>query len=99
MQRILLTALLVTAAALASADSGEELAFRYRCATCHGVDGMSADARYPHLAGQKEAYIASRLRAFRSGFHPYNQMNSQAGSLSDDDIATLARYYSSKEAF
>ena len=99
MHRILLAALLLAAAALASAESGEELAFRYRCATCHGVDGMSADARYPHLAGQKEAYIAGRLRAFRSGFHPYNLMNGQAGSLSDDDIATLAEYYSSKEAF
>jgi hypothetical protein len=36
------------------------------CAGCHGPKGISPDnMQHPNLAGQKEAYLASSLRAYR----------------------------------
>jgi cytochrome c553 len=37
------------------------------CATCHGLDGISAMARFPKLAGQRPAYIVKEVRDFRDG--------------------------------
>ena len=90
---------LLATASLQAQQNGEDLAFQYKCATCHGPQGISMDSRYPHLAGQKEAYLASRLRSFRAKEHPYNFMNGQAGSLSDEDIEILAAYYSRMQPF
>ena len=35
------------------------------CAACHGANGISVSDKIPNLAGQKEAYLAKQLRAFR----------------------------------
>ena len=37
------------------------------CAACHGVDGNSADANNPRLAGQYPDYLAKALRDYKSG--------------------------------
>src|SRR5215472_15937495 len=37
------------------------------CATCHSLDGISAMARFPKLAGQRAAYIVKQVRDFRDG--------------------------------
>ena len=97
--RLITIGLLFIATQIYSAESGEQLAFKYRCATCHGTEGISMDSRYPHLAGQQSAYLKSRLQSFRAGEQPYNQMNAQASALSDEDIEALAEYYGSKKAF
>ena len=57
------------------------------------------DNRYPHLAGQKRAYLVSRLQGFRAGTQPYNLMNAQAAGLSDADIDSLAGYFSTLPSF
>ena len=36
-----------------------------RCTECHGAGGMSEDTLIPHLAGQKEGYLARQLKLFR----------------------------------
>ena len=93
-------ALLTTAAAApvsaADAERGEDLAWQHRCMTCHGETGMSSDERYPHLAGQDESYLGTRLRYFRDEVEPFNHMNGQARPLSDEDIADLAAYFSAQ---
>ena len=80
----------------ADADRGEDLAWTYHCTTCHGNVGVTSDARYPHLAGQSEVYLASRLKYFRDETEPMNQMNGQARPLSDADIDDLAAYFAAQ---
>ncbi len=70
------------------------------CAACHGVDGDKAlMPSYPNLAGQNAAYLELALKAYRSKTRTSAQavvMHGQAANLSDQDIADLAAYYSSK---
>jgi cytochrome c553 len=79
----------------AEAADGSELAWKYRCITCHGERGKSREPRYPNLAGQNAPYLEARLKYFRAYTEAANQMNAQAAPLSDDDIAALAEHFSS----
>lgn len=68
------------------------------CATCHGANGVSIAPIYPNLKGQKEAYLLSSLKAYKSGQRQGGMsalMKPQTSVLSDDDMANLAAYYSS----
>ena len=65
------------------------------CATCHGPDGISSNSLWPNLAGQKREYLIKQLEDFRSGARKDPLMAGQAASLSDEDIESLADYYSS----
>jgi len=65
------------------------------CAGCHGAAGISAIPMYPNLAGQKEAYIAKQLHAFKDKTRAEPTMNAMAAPLTDAEIADLAAYYSS----
>ena len=90
---LLLGTALMTPTTMA-ADEGAELAWKYHCTTCHGVTGKSNAQRYPNLAGQNSIYLVSRLKYFRDGVEPGNQMNAQAVPLSDETIELLADYFS-----
>ncbi len=68
------------------------------CATCHGVDGVSAIPLNPSLAGQVPGYIAAQLKAFKSGERVNAVMTSQTALLSDQDMSDLDAYYSSLKA-
>jgi cytochrome c553 len=59
---------------------------------CHGLDGKGNI----RLAGKKADYLAKQLRAFKSGARMNDTMNAMAGNLSEQDIADLAAYFSSK---
>ena len=92
-----LTALLSAQSVLAG-DAAAGKSKAALCFACHGVKGISTAPMYPNLAGQKETYIISSLKAFRDksrngGMAAIMQM--QAASLSDDDVANLAAYFSS----
>jgi cytochrome c553 len=64
------------------------------CASCHGPKGISpAKMQHPNLAGQKEAYLASSLRAYRDKIRNFPAMNAIAASLKDEEIANLAAYF------
>ncbi|GGD62419.1 c-type cytochrome [Lacimicrobium alkaliphilum] len=65
------------------------------CANCHGRNGISAIPMYPNLAGQKEAYLAIALKAYRDGTRKNMVMGPMAQQLSDEDIADLAAYFAS----
>ncbi|NOQ34907.1 MAG: c-type cytochrome [Methylococcaceae bacterium] len=64
------------------------------CAGCHGAKGINKNAQFPILAGQKAAYIASQLRAFKKGTRINPMMQSMAKNLSSEDINNLAAYFS-----
>lgn len=67
------------------------------CATCHSLDGISAMARFPKLAGQRAAYIVKQVRDFRDGRRSNDggQMQASASDVDDDDLAKTAAYFAS----
>ncbi|HUG26286.1 c-type cytochrome [Piscinibacter sp.] len=64
------------------------------CAVCHGPLGVSTQLDAPHLAGQPAVYLATQLRAYRSGGRKHEVMAVVAKPLSDDDITQLAAWFS-----
>jgi len=64
------------------------------CMACHGAAGLSNNDFWPNLAGQKKAYLIKQLQDFRDGSRSDSLMSPMAESLSDDDIADLAEFYS-----
>jgi cytochrome c553 len=83
---------------LAAGDVAKGKLTSYTCTGCHGIKFyMNAFPSYhvPRLGGQNEAYIVSALKAYRSGDRSHPTMQAQAGSLSDQDIADIAAYFSS----
>lgn len=68
------------------------------CSSCHGAAGVSTMDMWPNLAGQKTAYLAKQIKAFRDGVRKDSVMNSISIGLSDADIDNLAAYYNSLPA-
>lgn len=81
--------------AMAGGDAAAGKAKSAVCAGCHGANGISAVPIYPNLAGQKEAYLAAQIKAFRDGTRANAIMAPMAKPLSDADIDNLAAYYAS----
>ncbi len=99
----LVSAVMVTVTVMASgvAVAGDAAAGKAKsatCAGCHGAEGASSNPLWPNLAGQKEAYLAKQIKAFRDGARTDPMMSPMAKPLTDDDIANLAAYYSSLSA-
>jgi cytochrome c553 len=68
------------------------------CIGCHGIAGYQSTFpevyKVPMISGQGAAYIASALHAYKKGDRKHPTMRGVATSLSDQDIADLAAYYS-----
>ena len=68
------------------------------CEGCHNLPRYQASFpevyKVPMIAGQNEKYIAAALTAYRKGERKHPTMRGIAGSLSDQDIADVAAYYS-----
>ncbi|MES1950591.1 cytochrome c4 [Salinisphaera sp. S4-8] len=67
------------------------------CSGCHGPSGLgNAAAKFPRLSGQSPQYIATQLKAYRSGdrsgYRNATIMNGVAENLTDADIQALASY-------
>jgi cytochrome c553 len=67
------------------------------CAACHGDRGISAMGMYPNLAGQHHSYIEHALASYRDGSRKNPIMTGFAGALSEEDIKTIAAYFSSQK--
>jgi len=65
------------------------------CQTCHGMDGQALAPMVAHISGQQEDYIVGQLENYRSGKRHHEQMTIISQSLTDEDIANLATWYSS----
>jgi len=90
-----LSAVILTASANVAfaADAAAGKAKAASCAGCHGANGVSAIPIYPNLAGQKEAYLAKQMKAFKDGSRKDPTMNAMAAPLSDADMANISAYY------
>ncbi len=72
-------------------------AISYTCLGCHGVDGYrNAYPNYsvPKLTGQHPEYIIAALQEYRGDQRSHVTMHSQASTLSDQDMADIAAYFS-----
>ncbi len=65
------------------------------CAACHGINGISVAPWIPNLAGQKEAYLANQLKAYKSSKRKHLMMNPIAEQLSAAGIANVAAFFAS----
>ncbi len=70
------------------------------CEGCHGIAGYRTAYpsvyEVPKLGTQLAPYIVKALQDYKSGARQHPSMNAVAASLSDQDMADLAAYYSSK---
>ena len=70
------------------------------CIGCHGIAGYRTAFpqvySVPKIAGQRADYIVNALQAYKKGDRPHPSMHGIASSLSDQDMADLAAFYSSK---
>ncbi|MGH8286423.1 MAG: c-type cytochrome [Steroidobacteraceae bacterium] len=74
-------------------------AIAYTCIGCHGIPNYrNAYPNYsvPKLSGQHPEYIVLALQAYRSGERSHATMHSQSASLSDQDMADIAAFFSSE---
>lgn len=72
-------------------------AISYTCLGCHGVAGYrNAYPNYsvPKLAGQHPEYIIAALQEYKGDQRSHLTMHSQASTLSDQDMADIAAYFS-----
>lgn len=68
------------------------------CAGCHEIAGYRTAYpsvyTVPKLGGQSADYIVAALEAYKSGARKHPSMTAIAASLSAQDMADLAAYYS-----
>jgi cytochrome c553 len=72
-------------------------AISYTCLGCHGIDGYrNAYPNYsvPKLEGQNPQYLSAALHGYRDGDRSHLTMHDQASTLSDQDIADIAAFFS-----
>ena len=68
------------------------------CIGCHGIVGYQASFpeihKVPMISGQGASYIVSALNAYKKGERKHATMRGIAASLTDQDMADLAAFYS-----
>jgi len=68
------------------------------CMGCHNIKGYQASFpevyKVPMIAGQNAKYIAAALTAYKNGDRRHPTMRGIATSLSEQDIADIADFYS-----
>ncbi|EPZ16494.1 hypothetical protein M622_12230 [Thauera terpenica 58Eu] len=60
------------------------------------MDGESASALYPRLAGQHHQYIAKQLGDFQSGRRKSDTMSSMAADLTPEEMLALGVFFEQK---
>ena len=69
-----------------------------QCIGCHGIPGYKTGFpevyEVPMIGGQSAKYIEAALHAYKKGDRKHPSMRGIAASLSDQDIADIAAFYS-----
>jgi cytochrome c553 len=65
------------------------------CTVCHGHDGEGVNTQ-PRLAGQHREYVATEMLQYRGGLRENKVMQHVTEKLTDDEIAALVEYISTK---
>ena len=88
--------LLLSLPVLAAGDAAAGQGKAALCAACHGADGNSAVPNWPKLAGQHASYLERQLGLIKDGSRPVPEMAGFVVSLSDQDMADIAAYFSTQ---
>jgi cytochrome c553 len=85
-----------TKADAARISTGEAIASRYHCSSCH-LPNYAGQNHIPRIAGLHVDYLATQLRGFKSGERQDidGSMASAAQPLSDPEIRDMAAYLAS----
>jgi cytochrome c553 len=92
---LVVSAFAVLPVAAADLSAGQAKA-KEICQACHGMDGNSATADYPKLAGQYPDYLAKALRDYQAGRRKNPIMAGMAAPLTPKDIDNLSAYYAAQ---
>lgn len=94
---LLLQAFAVSSAHAFEGDAQQGRIKAETCLGCHAIPSYTNTYpmyHVPKVGGQNEAYIISALLAYRSGQRAHDTMHGNAQSLSDQDIADIAAFFS-----
>ena len=79
-------------------DAARGATLNASCIGCHGIPGYQSSFpevhRVPAISGQNAKYIAAALNAYKKGERKHGTMRAIAASLTEQDMADLAAYYS-----
>lgn len=64
-----------------------------QCIACHGPMGKSATELFPNLSGQRYDYLVNQMRNLKSGKRINEVMNPIMKSITDEDIQSIARFF------
>lgn len=91
----------VTTASIAQEIKGDAKAGESKnamCAGCHGIKGYQASFpevyKVPMISGQSAKYIVASLNSYKKGERKHPSMRGISETLTDQDMADLAAYYS-----
>lgn len=90
-------AIAAPAALAADGDAARGGKLAYTCMGCHGIENYkNAYPKYsvPKLGGQNEGYLVAALAQYQSGARWHPTMKGLASTLSDQDRADLAAWFS-----
>jgi cytochrome c553 len=79
---------------LAAADSDRGAQLAATCASCHRLDGR--DQGIPSIIGLDPEKLVGMMQAFKSDERSSHIMHTVSLSLSDDEIAAVARYLAAR---
>ena len=80
---------------LTRGDAAKGAALATSCNSCHGTNGVSADAAFPNLAGHSVAAIYKQLEDFKTGKRNAAVMGVFVAPLSQEQMLDLATHYAS----
>ncbi len=67
-----------------------------KCGGCHGLQGHSADASTPSLAGQDAQYLVLTMRHYRDGQRVHAEMKAMLAGVKDEDLRHIASFYAAQ---
>ena len=63
------------------------------CKSCHGLDGKGIAPAIPHLAAQREPYLAAALKAYKERKRMHAALREIAEHMTEADARNLAAFY------
>jgi cytochrome c553 len=91
-------ALFLAAPSWAEGDAAHGRARASMCEGCHGIANYRTAYPevypVPKIGGQQAAYLVKALQDYKTGARKHPTMRGIAATLSDQDMADLAAYYS-----
>lgn len=80
----------------AAADDGQGAQLAAACTSCHSLNRV--DEGIPIIAGLDEQRTIDAMQAYRASETPSHVMHAVALSLSDEELASVARYLAAQKA-